>query len=209
MKILLATSNQDKVKEIKEFLKGYEIYALSEVIKPFEIVEDGKTFKDNALIKATAVFNALDENQKNEFVTLSDDSGISLPILNGAPGIHSARYSGEGATDKTNRAKLIEELNKLNLTQTPAFYTACIAVVSKFGSYTTHGFMYGNAINNERGNNGFGYDFMFIPNGFNKTIGELDEKTKLEISHRSKGLNLAKFPLKVLEKNLSGTKFKK
>ncbi|NLK67483.1 MAG: non-canonical purine NTP pyrophosphatase [Campylobacteraceae bacterium] len=200
MKILLATGNKDKVKEIKEFLNEFEIYALDEVIKPFEIVENGSSFKENALIKAEAVFNALSEKQKNEFVTLSDDSGISLPILDNAPGIHSARYSGENATDKTNRAKLISELNRLNLSSTPAFYTACIAIASKFGSYTTHGFMYGNAINEERGNNGFGYDFMFIPNGLDKTIGELDAKTKLEISHRSRGLELAKYPLRVLEK---------
>lgn len=203
MKIVLATSNEDKVKEIKEFLKGFEIYALSEILKPFEIIEDGKSFKQNALIKATAVFNKLSQKQKNEFITLSDDSGISVPILGGKPGIYSARYSGEGATDALNRAKLINELNNLNLTKTPAFYTACIAIASKFGNYTAHGFMYGNVINKERGNNGFGYDFMFIPNGFDKTIGELSKEKKLQISHRSKGLELIKHPLNLLLKNFS------
>lgn len=203
MKIVLATSNEDKVKEIKEFLKGFEIYALSEILKPFEIIEDGKSFKQNALIKATAVFNKLSQKQKNEFITLSDDSGISVPILGGKPGIYSARYSGEGATDALNRAKLINELNNLNLTKTPAFYTACIAIASKFGNYTAHGFMYGNVINKERGNNGFGYDFMFIPNGFDKTIGELSKEEKLQISHRSKGLELIKHPLNLLLKNFS------
>lgn len=203
MKIVLATSNEDKVKEIKEFLKGFEIYALSEILKPFEIIEDGKNFKQNAFIKATAVFNKLSQKQKNEFITLSDDSGISVPILGGKPGIYSARYSGEGATDALNRAKLINELNNLNLTKTPAFYTVCIAIASKFGNYTAHGFMYGNVINEERGNNGFGYDFMFIPNGFDKTIGELSKEEKLQISHRSKGLELIKYPLNLLLKNFS------
>ena len=88
MKIVLATSNLDKVKEIKEFLKGYEIYALSEVIKPFEIVEDGSTFQQNALIKSKAVFAKLKEQGlDSEFIALSDDSGISVDALGGEPGI--------------------------------------------------------------------------------------------------------------------------
>ncbi len=200
MKIILATHNMDKVKEIKDFLKIYEIYALNEILTPFEIEETGKTFKENALIKSKAIFNALDKKQINDFITLSDDSGISLPILGEKPGIYSARFSGINATDQSNRTKLINELNALNLSKTPAFYTACIAISSKFGDYTTHGFMHGFAINEERGNNGFGYDFMFIPNGFDKTVGEIDQETKLKISHRSRGLELMKHILKVLEK---------
>lgn len=213
MKIVLATSNLDKVKEIKEFLKGYEIYALSEVVKPFEIVEDGSSFQENALIKSKAVFAKLKElGLENEFVSLSDDSGISVDALGGEPGIYSARYSyidesgkmaAKNATDASNRAKLICRLNSLNLQSSLAHYTACIAISSKFGDYTTHGFMYGEAINKERGTNGFGYDALFIPDGFNKTLGELDNETKLKISHRSKGLELANFVLKSLKKNFS------
>ena len=213
MKIVLATSNLDKVKEIKEFLKGYEIYALSEIVKPFEIVEDGSTFQQNALIKSRAVFAKLKElGLEDEFVSLSDDSGISVDALGGEPGIYSARYSdidesgqmaAKNATDASNRAKLISKLNALNLQSSLAHYTACIAISSKFGDYTTHGFMYGEAINEERGTNGFGYDALFIPNGFNKTLGELDNETKLKISHRSKGLELANFVLKSLKKNFS------
>ena len=211
MKIVLATSNLDKVKEIKEFLKGYEIYALSEVVKPFEIVEDGSSFQENALIKSKAVFAKLKElGLEGEFISLSDDSGISVDALGGEPGIYSARYSdidesgqmaAKNATDASNRAKLISKLNALNLQSSLAHYTACIAISSKFGDYTTHGFMYGEAINEERGTNGFGYDALFIPNGFNKTLGELDNETKLKISHRSKGLELANFVLKSLKKN--------
>ena len=94
---------------------------------------------------------------------------------------------------------LTNQLKVLNLKSSPAHYTACIAISSKFGDYTTHGFMYGEAINEERGTNGFGYDALFIPNGFNKTLGELDNETKLKISHRSKGLELIKYVLKSLE----------
>ena len=213
MKIVLATSNLDKVKEIKEFLKGYEIYALSEVVKPFEIVEDGSSFQENALIKSKAVFEKLKElGLEGEFISLSDDSGISVDALGGEPGIYSARYSdidesgqmaAKNSTDASNRAKLISKLNALNLQSSLAHYTACIAISSKFGDYTAHGFMYGEAINEERGTNGFGYDALFIPNGFNKTLGELDNETKLKISHRSKGLELANFVLKSLKKNFS------
>ena len=213
MKIVLATSNLDKVKEIKEFLKGYEIYALSEVVKPFEIVEDGSTFQQNALIKSRAVFAKLKEQGlDNEFIALSDDSGISVDALGGEPGIYSARYfdldengkvCGKNANDANNRAKLIGKLKVLNLKSSPAHYTACIAISSKFGDYTTHGFMYGKAIDEERGTNGFGYDALFIPDGFTKTLGELDNETKLKISHRSKGLELANFVLKSLKKNFS------
>lgn len=202
MKIVLATNNKDKVKEIKAFYKDYEIYVLSEICEPFEIEENGKSFKENALIKARAVYTKLCElGLENEFVSLSDDSGISVEALGFAPGIYSARYSGERATDASNREKLACELHKLGLTKSRAFYTACIAVVSKFGEFSTHGFMHGTVINEERGDNGFGYDFMFIPDGFDKTVGEIEPKIKLEISHRSRGLELAKYVLKSLSKH--------
>ena len=114
MKIILATNNTHKVAEIKGILKGYEIYAFGEVLKPFEVQENGTSFKENALIKSRAVFAALNEKQKREFIALSDDSGISVAALNGAPGIRSARFSNEGS-DKANRAKLIAELKARNL----------------------------------------------------------------------------------------------
>lgn len=200
MKILIATSNKNKVKEIKDFYTNYEICALHEVMPPFEILEDGDSFAKNALIKANAVFNKLNEKQRNEFIVISDDSGICVDILNGEPGIYSARYSGGNATDASNRQKLITKLSELNLKSTNAHYTACIAIASKFGSFTAHGWMYGKAIDEERGENGFGYDFMFIPNSYTKTIGELDEKTKLEISHRSNALKNAEFIIKNISK---------
>ncbi len=205
----MATSNQGKVREIKDFLRGYDIHALSEICEPFEIVEDGATFAANALIKARAVHAKLREiNLADEFIALSDDSGISVEALGGRPGIYSARFSdmneygqiiGKSATDASNRAKLISELNALNLTSSPAFYTACIAVSSNLGDFTAHGFMYGTAIDEERGSNGFGYDSLFIPKGFTRTLGELDDDTKLKISHRSKGLELIKYVLRSLE----------
>lgn len=197
MKILLATSNHGKVKEIKDFYKNYEILALNEILEPFEIAETGKSFKENAIIKSQTVAKKIN---LDEFIVLSDDSGISVDIFNKMPGIYSARFSGENATDKTNRAKLISMLKEKNIKKTSAFYTACIAITTKFGTFSTHGFMYGDVIDEERGQNGFGYDFMFIPKGFNQTTAELPLDVKLEISHRSNGLKLMQIILENLKK---------
>lgn len=208
MKILLATSNADKVSEIKEFFKNHEIYALAEVLRPFEIEENGTSFKQNALIKVRAVFEALkSKNLQSEFFVLSDDSGICVDALGGAPGIFSARFSGEGATDASNREKLAASLRALGLEESPAHYTAAIALKCALGEFCTHGFMHGTAITQQRGQNGFGYDFMFIPRGFDRTIGELPAEVKFEISHRTKGLALMRILLKNLEKQMRLAKF--
>ena len=189
MKIILATSNKGKVKEIQNSFDKFEVVPFSEVVEPFEIVEDGKSFKENAIIKAKAVYNALDGEN---VIVLSDDSGISVPILGNEPGIKSARYAGDKASVKDNLYKLIDELKKRGIKRTPAFYTAAIALATKDGIFCVHGWMYGEVIDEARGDNGFGYDPMFIPEGFDKTLGELDESIKKELSHRSKALKLIK-----------------
>lgn len=203
MKILLATSNADKVSEIREFFKNHEIYALAEVLRPFEIEENGTSFKQNALIKARAVHEALkSKNLQSEFFVLSDDSGICVDALGGAPGIFSARFSGADATDASNREKLAASLRALGLEESPAHYTAAIALKCGSGEFCTHGFMHGTAITQQRGQNGFGYDFMFIPRGFDRTIAELPAAVKFEISHRTKGLALVQIILANLQKRL-------
>lgn len=203
MKILLATSNADKVSEIREFFKNHEIYALTEVLRPFEIEENGTSFKQNALIKARTVFEALkSKNLQSEFFVLSDDSGICVDALGGAPGIFSARFSGADATDASNREKLAASLRELGLEQSPAHYTAAIALKCGLSEFCTHGFMHGTAITQQRGHNGFGYDFMFIPRGFDRTIAELPAAVKFEISHRTKGLRLMQIILANLQKRL-------
>jgi XTP/dITP diphosphohydrolase len=189
MKLVLATSNSGKVKEIKELCRDFEVVPYSDLIKPFEIVEDADSFKENALIKARAVFNALNDN---EAVIIADDSGISVDILGGEPGIYSARYAGVGSSDKENLAKLVETLKQIRVKRTSAHYSAAIAIVYSGGEYVVHGWMYGDVIDTPRGNRGFGYDPMFIPEGFEKTVAELDVSIKAKLSHRSKALSLAK-----------------
>lgn len=197
MQIVLATSNRGKVREIKEFLKPLHVKAWSEFIEPFEIVEDGDTFQANAIIKSKAVYKVLgDEN----IIVLSDDSGISVPLLGGKPGIHSARYAGVNANDKENTAKLVQILKEKGVAKTPAFYTAAIGISCRWGDFSVHGFMHGEAIDEIRGDKGFGYDPMFIPLNSKLTLGEMDERDKISISHRTKALKLAKIILKNLPK---------
>ncbi len=187
MKLVLATGNKGKLREFKQMCQD-EVVPFSDLLGEFEIVEDGDTFAANALIKARTIYEKLGE----EYLVISDDSGISLPVLDGAPGIYSARYAGVGVTDKDNLYKLIEAVKEKGLKSTPAYYTAAIAIVSKYGEYVVHGWMHGDVIDEPRGEKGFGYDPMFIPDGMELTLGELEDGVKSKISHRGKALELAK-----------------
>ncbi len=194
MRIVLATGNKGKLREFKQMCQD-EVVAFSDLLGEFDIVEDGDTFAANALIKARAIYEKLGE----EYLVISDDSGISLPILDGAPGIYSARYAGEDVTDKDNLYKLIEAVKEKGLKSTPAYYTAAMAIVSKYGEYVVHGWMHGDVIDEPRGEKGFGYDPIFIPSGFDKTLGELDDEIKSKISHRAQALDLAKPIIQMLK----------
>ncbi len=187
MKLVLATGNKGKLREFKQMCED-EVLPFSELLGEFDIVEDGDTFAANALIKARTIYEKLGEG----YIIIADDSGISLPVLGGEPSIYSARYAGVDATDKENLYKLIEEVKKKGLTSTPAYYTAAIAIVSKYGEYVVHGWMHGDVLVEPRGSKGFGYDPVFAPSGYDKTLGELDDEVKSKISHRGKALRLAK-----------------
>jgi len=197
MQIVLATSNKGKVREIKAMCEDFDVVAFSEIIEPFEIIEDAPTFKGNALLKARAVYKALDDVNA---IVLSDDSGISVDALDGEPGIFSARYGGENASDKDNLYKLMAEVKAKGLESSPAHYTAAIAIVTKEGEQVVHGWMYGDVITTPRGENGFGYDPCFIPEGYDQTLGQLDDDLKRGLSHRSKALYLAKLVLATIKK---------
>lgn len=198
MKIILASANRGKIEEFKNLLPNNNVFAYSDILGKFDIDETGSSFKENAIIKASEVNEKLKQIGEKDFVVISDDSGISLPILQNTPGVFSARYAKVGASDKENNIKLISKLDELNLDRTPAFYTACIAIIYNDLIYAVHGFMHGMAINKELGTNGFGYDPLFIPDGFDKTLGELDFEVKQEFSHRNRALKLAKKVLEVI-----------
>jgi len=195
MKTVLASGNRGKLREFRAAF-GPELLSMDEVTEPFEIVEDAESFAGNALIKARALYGKLGPGH----LVIADDSGISVPILGGEPGIYSARYAGEEATDRENLQKLIDELKKRGIKRTPAYYTAAIAIVGDMGEYVVHGWMHGEVIDEARGEKGFGYDPIFIPEGYDQTLGELEESIKAEISHRAKAIELAKPIMAMLEK---------
>ncbi|NPA50771.1 MAG: non-canonical purine NTP pyrophosphatase, partial [Epsilonproteobacteria bacterium] len=123
MEIILASGNRGKLKEFKNYLDG-EVIPYKEVVGDIEIEESGATFAQNALIKAREIFRMVD---RDKYIVISDDSGISVKALNNAPGIYSARYAGEGASDRDNLNKLVNELRARKLSYSPAYYTASIA----------------------------------------------------------------------------------
>jgi XTP/dITP diphosphohydrolase len=196
MKIVLATGNKGKLREFNQMCDA-EVIAFSEILGELDIVEDADTFKGNALIKARTIYEKLDSE---EYIVISDDSGISVPLLGGVPGIYSARYAGEGASDKDNLYKLVEAVAEQGLEKTSAYYTAAIAIVSRHGEYVVHGWMHGDVLSTTRGERGFGYDPMFVPAGYDLTLGELDDEVKKSISHRAKALALAKPIIQMLQR---------
>ena len=195
--IVIASSNKDKIQEIKEILNDFEVIAFSDIVQKFDIEENGKTFKENAIIKAKAVYEKIDK----DYIVLSDDSGICVDALDGRPGIYSARFAGDNADDKQNLQKLISELKNKNITTSKANYTCAVAIVYKGKVSTVHGWMYGKVITTPKGDNGFGYDPIFIPNGFDKTIAQLSSHIKHQISHRFKAFDLARILLKSIVKS--------
>jgi XTP/dITP diphosphohydrolase len=198
LKIVLATGNKGKIKEFKYMMPNDDVVAYSDIIEEFDIVEDGDTFAANAIIKAKAIDDKLKSIMTEPYIVISDDSGISVPVLNNEPGIYSARYAGVGASDKDNLNKLIDSLKQINIEKTPAYYTAAISIIHKDDIYTVHGWMHGDVIDNTKGDGGFGYDPIFIPCDYDKTLGQLDPDIKKGISHRGKALVLAKKVISVI-----------
>ncbi len=201
MKIVLASANKGKIKEIQKLLPNFDVIPYSDILGKFEIIEDGDSFQQNAIIKVKDVMDKLIENKyAEEFIVIADDSGLTVPALNNEPNIYSARYAGENATDQQNNLKLISKLKEKHIQKTDAFYTACLAIGYKDEIYTTHGWMYGEVCDEMIGEGGFGYDPLFIPNEHTQTLGVLDEKLKQNIGHRAKALALAMKIIKIILK---------
>jgi XTP/dITP diphosphohydrolase len=196
MSFIVASGNRGKIREFRE-LFDIDFIAYKDILGDIEIEESGKSFKENALIKAREVYKRVGEGA----IVVSDDSGLSVPLLNGEPNIYSARYAGVGASDRENLEKLIGKLKERGVKRTKAYYTASIAIVGDLGEYTAHGWCFGDVIDTPKGENGFGYDPIFIPYGYSKTFGELDESIKKRVSHRSKALENIKPIIQMLTSN--------
>lgn len=185
MKLLVATQNKNKVKELKELLVDLpiELVTLADLDDNYEVIEDGKTFEENALLKAKYFAN------KYQMVCLADDSGLVIEALNGEPGLYSARYAN--GTDYDNSVKV---LNKMKNNKNRKAYFICVLVLyyPNGKSYTYEGRAYGLITRSPKGTNGFGYDPIFYTKEFNLTFAELSSVQKNSISHRSYALRLLK-----------------
>ncbi len=184
MKLVVATNNQGKVKELKKLLEplGFEPVSLKDEGIEIEVVEDGETFAENARLKAEAVYNIV------HCPVIADDSGLEIDFLDGAPGIYSARYAGENATDKERMEKVLSELEGTDESlRTARFVCALYCILDDETEYSVLGTCDGVIGTEPVGENGFGYDPIFVlPDG--RTMAELDASEKNEISHRANAL---------------------
>lgn len=193
-KLLIATNNQGKVREIEKiFGDRYDLVTPKELGLKLEVVEDGKTFEENAMKKARAFMEATGLD------ALADDSGLCVDALGGAPGVYSARYGGENTTDEKNNQKLLEALRDVPDHQRTAQFVCCAALCKKDGSMIVErGESHGIILHAPRGENGFGYDPLFYNTEYHKSYAELDGETKNQISHRAKAMEKIKGRLQEL-----------
>jgi XTP/dITP diphosphohydrolase len=191
MKLVLATRNQGKVTELTDMLCGetdskqqIEVISLENYPDAPEVIEDGTTYTANAIKKASIIA------EYTSHLTLADDAGLEVDALGGAPGIHSKRWAGEDATDDIRIAKLLQALE--GASNRRARFIAAIAVVRPNSEpKVVLGVCEGHIRHAPLGESGFGYDPVFVPDGYNQTFAELGEKIKNQISHRAKALEQA------------------
>ncbi len=190
MKILFATNNADKMREIRKIMKDvpYEITSLKEEGIFVDVVEDGNSFVENAIIKAKEI-----STMCKDMIVMADDSGLVIDALNGEPGIYSARYMGEDTSYRIKNANLIERVGDRSKEERTARFVCAIAAVFPDGTlYTTEEAMEGYIGYEEKGENGFGYDPIFVLSEYNMTSAELSDEVKNSISHRGKALEAMK-----------------
>lgn len=194
-KIVLASNNQKKIKEIKEILKGlqYEVCSLNDMKIDIDVEEDGITFEENAEKKAKEIYKYLKAKGEENFIVLSDDSGLEVDCLNGAPGVYSARYAGEHGNDYKNNIKLLEDMKGFKGKERSARFVCVIALVNENGEVeTVRGEVNGYILEELNTEDGFGYDPLFFYEGFNKTFDEASLEEKNAISHRGNALKKLK-----------------
>mgnify|MGYP000008796673 CR=1 FL=1 len=189
MIIVLGSNNKHKAKEINNILSisnlsGIEIKTLSDLInKAIDVEENGKTLEENAQIKAKFYYYHF------LLPTIADDTGLEVDILDGLPGVYSARFSGSYGNDKANRRKLIDMLMPYPQEFWTARFRTVICLYDKGQAHYAEGICKGRIIDEERGEGGFGYDSIFIPEGFTKTFAEMSFEEKNLISHRANAIN--------------------
>jgi len=183
-KLLLATRNRDKIKEIVPFLDGIvkNIISLADIDDPLHVEETGKTFEKNAILKAESLF------KQTGNITLADDSGLEVDALGGQPGVLSARFAGESAADAANNEKLLSLMHHVPVGERRGRFRCVMALAMPDGTRTFEGVVEGEIALSPAGTCGFGYDPLFIPEGYDKTFAELGNDIKSRISHRTRAL---------------------
>lgn len=198
-KIILASNNAHKVKEIKNILSelDVDIKSLKDENINIEVIEDGLTFKENAYKKATEIADFLKKRGDNNFIVMADDSGLEVDYLNGAPGVYSARYAGEHGNDKKNNEKLLKELEGVNLDDRGARFVCEVALVDNDNKYiSVRGEATGVILEENKGCDGFGYDPLFYYEPLKKTFAQMKEEEKNKVSHRANALKELKIKIK-------------
>lgn len=186
-KAVIASRNSGKIEEIKEVLSKFGIIAISRDefgIEKFEVEETGSTLEENSFIKAMAIFEIAG------IPVIADDSGLEVDALNGRPGVYSARYAGDHCSMQDNRDKMLKELKGVPKDERTARFISVITMIFDNGDkISARGECEGMIAEEERGDKGFGYDPIFIPNGYDITFAEMSQGEKNSISHRGKALN--------------------
>ncbi|MFV0520379.1 MAG: RdgB/HAM1 family non-canonical purine NTP pyrophosphatase [Lachnospirales bacterium] len=195
MKIVFATQNKGKINELKEMFSDLNIDVLSmgEVGLDLDIEETGVTFFENAKIKSEALYNALEN--KEDYIVMSDDSGIEIEALDNKPGVYSARYNGVDTPWITKNQMMIEEMK--NFTNRNARFVSCIYTIMPNGeAFEKFGVVEGEISFELLGDKGFGYDMIFIPKGYDKSFSQMSLDEKNSISHRGRAIEVTKEKLK-------------
>lgn len=177
MQLIFATHNKNKIKEVKSLIpKTIDLLSLDDINLLTEIEETASTLEGNALLKAKTIYEQTGTN------CFADDSGLLVEALNGAPGVYSARYAGEQKNDEDNIQKLLQNLN--NEPNRKAHFKTVMALIIDGKDFLFEGIIHGKIITEKIGTNGFGYDPIFIPDGYTETFAQLNSETKNAISHR-------------------------
>ncbi len=197
MDLLLATRNAHKMREFRELLgPGFDVIDLSSFPEIAIPKETGRTFEENAILKAIAASKQLPS------LVIADDSGLEVDTLGGAPGVFSARYAGENAGDVSNVDKLLRKLRKQNIaTEKRSARFRCVIALAQNGKVlgVFEGFVEGKIVDPPRGSGGFGYDPIFEPKGFDQTFAEMTPESKNQISHRGQAIAALRKALREIE----------
>lgn len=198
--IVAATQNKHKIKEIEAITKefGMSIISRSEAGVPdIDIVEDGETFEQNSYKKAHEIMKLCGK------ITIADDSGLEVDFLDGAPGVYSARFAGVDGDDEANNRKLIDLLKDVPYEKRTGRFVSVITMVFPDGKrIVARGEVEGHIVLEEQGNNGFGYDPLFVPVGYDETFGQIPSEIKNKISHRANALHALRERLRKKEESL-------